>query len=67
MHFMAHVIEADPAITAYASHPKLVAMCEELIVGGEARIVECNARTNSGNKQGRGGVGTVTPFAPGWL
>ena len=28
-HFLAHLIEADPAISAYATHPRLVAMCEE--------------------------------------
>ena len=38
-HFLSHLIEADPAITAYATHPRLVGMCEEYI-GGEARIVE---------------------------
>jgi hypothetical protein len=46
--FMASIIEAGPAITAYATHPRLVAMGEELI-GGEARIVECNAHINSRN------------------
>jgi len=46
--FMASIIEADPAITAYATHPRLVAMAEELI-GGEARIVEFNAHINSRN------------------
>ena len=44
--FMAHIIESDPAITAYATHPSLVSMSEELI-GGEARIVEMNAHLNS--------------------
>jgi len=46
--FMAHIIESDPAITAYATHPSMVAMSEELI-GGEARIVEMNAHINSRN------------------
>lgn len=46
--FMASIIEAGPAITAYATHPRLVGMAEELI-GGEARIVEFNAHINSRN------------------
>ncbi len=44
-HFIAHIVEVDPAITAYATHPSLVSMAEELI-GGEARIVEMNAHIN---------------------
>ena len=39
------IIETDPAITAYATHPRLVAMAEE-VIGGEARIVEMNAHIN---------------------
>eukprot|EP01052_Picozoa_sp_SAG31_P013262 SAG31_NODE_794_length_12043_cov_7.416192_6_plen_293_part_00 len=55
LHFLAHLVGADPAITAYASHPRLVAMCEEYI-GGEARIVESNCFINSrddADEQGR--------------
>ncbi|MCX5659904.1 MAG: phytanoyl-CoA dioxygenase family protein [Planctomycetota bacterium] len=44
--FMANIIEADPVVTAYATHPRLVAMCEE-VMGCEARIVEMNAHLNS--------------------
>ena len=44
--FMAAILEADPAITAYANHPRIVGMAEELI-GGEARLVEFNAHINS--------------------
>ena len=44
-HFMGHIVEVAPAITAYATYPLLVAMSEELI-GGEARIVEMNAHIN---------------------
>lgn len=43
--FLANIVEADPAITAYATHPRLVSMAEELM-GGEARIVEMNAHIN---------------------
>ncbi|HYF52615.1 MAG TPA: phytanoyl-CoA dioxygenase family protein [Planctomycetota bacterium] len=43
--YMGPIIETHPAITAYMSHPRLVAMAEELI-GGEARIVETNAHIN---------------------
>jgi len=43
--FIANIIEADPTITAYATHPRLVSMAEELM-GGEARIVEMNAHIN---------------------
>ena len=67
--FMAHIVEADPAITAYATHPALVSMAEELI-GGEARIVEMNAHINSRNPEEDLGVppkygfhrGTDIPF-----
>jgi ectoine hydroxylase-related dioxygenase (phytanoyl-CoA dioxygenase family) len=45
-HFAAHILESDPAVTAYATHPRLVSMAEE-IIGGEARIVEINAHINS--------------------
>ena len=45
-HFIVNILEAHPDITAYATHPRLVAMCEELM-GGEARIVEMNAHINS--------------------
>lgn len=46
--FMGTIREADPIYIAYASHPRLVGMAEELI-GGEARIVELNAHINSRN------------------
>jgi ectoine hydroxylase-related dioxygenase (phytanoyl-CoA dioxygenase family) len=48
--FMGHIVEADPYITAYATHPHLVSMAEELI-GGEARIVEMNAHINRCNPE----------------
>ena len=44
--FIANIVEADPTITAYATHARLVSMAEELM-GGEARIVEMNAHMNS--------------------
>ncbi len=44
--YMGSILEADPALTAYATHPRLVGMAEELI-GGEARILEFNAHLNS--------------------
>ncbi len=43
--FLVNIIEADPIITAYATHARLVSMAEELM-GGEARIVEMNAHIN---------------------
>ena len=49
-HFMAHIIESDASITAYATHPRMVSMAEELM-GGEARIVEMNAHINSRNPE----------------
>ena len=49
-HFMAHIVEVDPSVTAYATHPRLVSMAEELI-GGEARIVEMNAHINGRNPE----------------
>jgi ectoine hydroxylase-related dioxygenase (phytanoyl-CoA dioxygenase family) len=45
-HFLGHILESEPAVTAYATHPRLVSMAEE-IIGGEARIVEINAHINS--------------------
>lgn len=39
------LVEADPAITAYCTHPHLLGMAEELI-GGEARICEVGAIIN---------------------
>lgn len=44
-HYLASILEADPAIAAYATHARLVGMAEELI-GGEARLVEFNAHIN---------------------
>ena len=45
-HFMANLVEADPDLTAYATHPRLVGMAEE-IMGCEGRITEMNAHLNS--------------------
>ena len=45
---MATIREADPVIAAYAAHPRLVGMAEE-VIGGEARMVELNAHINSRN------------------
>ena len=43
-HF-AHILEADPAITDYLTHPRLVGMAEEL-VGGTVRLEESEAVVN---------------------
>ena len=43
--YMGAIVESDPVIVAYASHPRLVGMAEELM-GSEARIVEVNAHIN---------------------
>jgi ectoine hydroxylase-related dioxygenase (phytanoyl-CoA dioxygenase family) len=43
-HF-AHILEADPAIYDYLTHPRLVGMAEELI-GGTARLEESEAVIN---------------------
>lgn len=45
VHF-AHIVEADPAILAYLTHPRLVAMAEEF-VGGAVRLEESEAIINS--------------------
>jgi ectoine hydroxylase-related dioxygenase (phytanoyl-CoA dioxygenase family) len=45
-HFLANIIEADPTIVRYATHPRLVGMAEELMAS-EARITEVNAHINS--------------------
>ena len=44
--FAVNIRESDPAITAYATHPYMVSLAEELM-GSEARIVEMNAHVNS--------------------
>jgi len=44
--FMGSILEADPCLAAFITHPRLVGMAEELI-GGEARLVEFNAHINS--------------------
>lgn len=45
VHF-AHILEADPAIFDYLTHPRLVAMAEEF-VGGAVRLEESEAIINS--------------------
>lgn len=45
VHF-AHIVEADPAIFDYLTHPRLVAMAEEF-VGGSVRLEESEAIINS--------------------
>ena len=44
-HFITNALGSNPVITAYATHPRMVGMAEELI-GGEARIVETNFHIN---------------------
>ncbi|MEE3337778.1 MAG: phytanoyl-CoA dioxygenase family protein [Candidatus Latescibacterota bacterium] len=44
--FMRDIEQADPAITAYITHPRMVGMAAE-IIGGEVRMVESNAHINS--------------------
>jgi ectoine hydroxylase-related dioxygenase (phytanoyl-CoA dioxygenase family) len=67
LHFLAHLIESDAAITAYAAHPRIVAACEEYI-GGEARIVESNGFINTGNSKGfaRDALAPGETFVPSW-
>ncbi|MCY3761735.1 MAG: phytanoyl-CoA dioxygenase family protein [Gemmatimonadetes bacterium] len=67
--FAVNILESDPAITAYATHPYMVSLAEELI-GGEARIVEMNAHINSRDpdntwEKGLAGFhrGTDVPYA----
>ncbi|MBV7335522.1 phytanoyl-CoA dioxygenase family protein [Chloroflexi bacterium TSY] len=45
MHF-AHILETDPSILDYLTHPRLVGMAEEL-VGGTVRLEESEAIINS--------------------
>ncbi|HEY3234167.1 MAG TPA: phytanoyl-CoA dioxygenase family protein [Polyangiaceae bacterium] len=44
--FLLNIVGADPIISAYMTHPRLVGMAEE-IIGAQARIVEGNAHINS--------------------
>lgn len=44
--YMGSVVQADPALTHYATHPYLVGACEE-VMGGRGHIVEVNAHINS--------------------
>jgi len=46
--YLAGIVGAHPAITAYCTHPRLLGMAEELI-GGEARIVEVGSIMNVRN------------------
>ncbi|NKB65701.1 MAG: hypothetical protein GKR89_01450 [Candidatus Latescibacteria bacterium] len=48
-HF-AHILEADPAIFKYLTHPRLVGMAEE-IIGGSARLEESEAVINRRNPE----------------
>lgn len=43
--YMGSIAQADPALTHYATHPKVVGMSEE-VIGGRAHIVEVNAHIN---------------------
>lgn len=53
--FMGSIREADPVFAAYASHPRLVGMAEE-VIGGEARIVELNCHINVRNPKEKAGA-----------
>lgn len=44
--YMGGILEADPCLTAFATHPRLIGLAEE-IIGGDARLVEYNAHINS--------------------
>ena len=44
--FMGGLLEADPCFTAFASHPRLIGLAQE-VLGGDARILEYNAHINS--------------------
>ncbi|MBW7894213.1 MAG: phytanoyl-CoA dioxygenase family protein [Opitutaceae bacterium] len=48
--FIGDMMECDPLFAAYATHPRLVGMAEE-VIGGEARIVELNAHLNTRSPQ----------------
>ena len=52
--YITNILGADPDITAYATHPRMVGMAEEFI-GGEARIVEMNVHINSRDPGDSGG------------
>jgi hypothetical protein len=49
VHF-AHILEADPVIFDYLTHPRLVGMAEEL-VGGSVRLEESEAVINTRNPE----------------
>lgn len=67
--YLSHILEAHPTVTAYATHPRLVGMAEE-IIGGDARIVEMNAQINRkaptwpADEQGRPTYGLHRGAAP---
>lgn len=52
LHF-AHILETDPAIFDYLTHPRLVGMAEEL-VGGTVRLEESEAVINSRDPEADG-------------
>lgn len=49
-HHFAHILEADPAVFEYLTHPRLVGMAEEL-VGGSVRLEESEAVINRRDPQ----------------
>lgn len=53
--FMGSIRESNPVFAAYAAHPRLVGLAEE-VIGGEARIVELNCHLNVRNLQEKPGA-----------
>ncbi len=49
--YLSGIVEAEPAATAYATHPRLVGMVEEAM-GNQARIVEIGAHINHRDRSG---------------
>ena len=62
--YMSPLLRADPSLAAYATHPRIVGMAEELI-GGEARLAEFNAHANSRDPNADLNVAPRFPFHTG--
>jgi len=62
--YMTPLLTAAPVLAAYATHPRVVGMAEELI-GGEARLVEFNAHINSCDPEAGTAVEQRFPFHTG--
>jgi hypothetical protein len=58
------LLETDPALTAYVTHPRLIGLAEE-VMGSEARLTEYNCHINSRDPHAEPQENPVYPFHTG--